>query len=311
MFMRWVSGATVFVVWVSPVLSLTLLTRAHPLVSSFQTKGLVKMKKNSIWNEFIAQKKLFGFVLIIMAIGALISFVFSKSNEFGDSFGWVNALFSGLAFAGLIVTLKMQRESIELQTKELSDTREEMKKQSKEFGAQSQLIEQQKDLLDKQIDQAERRNFDDEFYKLLDLWKVARDGLWKPANQAGTRGLAIGGGMYSGHGNIENCDSNEKYKAFYTAETHILAPYFTLLYRILKRLDQSNRPLDEQKEHIHTLRAHLTDLDKKLIILNCFHAAGKGMKPLVEKYTLLKGMSFDERNKLKEVNDKEFEKQAF
>ena len=42
----------------------------------------------------------------------------------GDMFGVTNTLFSGLALAGIIVTLLMQRRELELQRRELEDTRE-------------------------------------------------------------------------------------------------------------------------------------------------------------------------------------------
>lgn len=44
---------------------------------------------------------------------------FSKSGTFGDSFGVLNTLFSGLAFAGIIVTVKMQNDEMREQRKEL------------------------------------------------------------------------------------------------------------------------------------------------------------------------------------------------
>lgn len=46
----------------------------------------------------------------------------------GDAFGGVNALFSGLAFAGLVVTLFLQRQELELQRKELRWTLDEHRK---------------------------------------------------------------------------------------------------------------------------------------------------------------------------------------
>ena len=44
---------------------------------------------------------------------------FGKSGTFGDSFGVLNTLFSGLAFAGIIVTVKMQNDEMREQRKEL------------------------------------------------------------------------------------------------------------------------------------------------------------------------------------------------
>ena len=47
-------------------------------------------------------------------------------GSFGDSFGAINSLFSGLAFAGIIYTILLQRKELSLQRKELTDTRKEL-----------------------------------------------------------------------------------------------------------------------------------------------------------------------------------------
>jgi uncharacterized membrane protein YciS (DUF1049 family) len=49
-------------------------------------------------------------------------------GTFGDMFGAINALFSGFAFAGVIVALFMQRSELSLQREELRLTREELSK---------------------------------------------------------------------------------------------------------------------------------------------------------------------------------------
>lgn len=53
------------------------------------------------------------------------------AGAIGDAFGGVNALFSGLAFAGLVVTLFLQRQELELQRKELRWTLDEHRKMAK------------------------------------------------------------------------------------------------------------------------------------------------------------------------------------
>jgi len=52
----------------------------------------------------------------------------SHRGTFGDMFGAVNALFSGLAFAALIYTIVLQREEIQLNRSEISMNRRELKK---------------------------------------------------------------------------------------------------------------------------------------------------------------------------------------
>lgn len=47
---------------------------------------------------------------------------------FGDSFGGINSLFSGLAFAGIIYTILLQRKELQLQRQELKETRQELKR---------------------------------------------------------------------------------------------------------------------------------------------------------------------------------------
>jgi hypothetical protein len=50
----------------------------------------------------------------------------AERGQAGDLYGSINALFSGLAFAGVIVTILLQREELILQRKELIQTREEL-----------------------------------------------------------------------------------------------------------------------------------------------------------------------------------------
>jgi len=68
-------------------------------------------------------------VVIICAAGLAIHRSLANwetRGQFGDMFGVVNALFSGLAFAGLIYTVWLQRQELSLQRKELEMTREEL-----------------------------------------------------------------------------------------------------------------------------------------------------------------------------------------
>lgn len=47
-------------------------------------------------------------------------------GQFGDMFGGINAFFTGLAFAGVIYTILLQRRELELQRDELRMTRDEL-----------------------------------------------------------------------------------------------------------------------------------------------------------------------------------------
>jgi flagellar biosynthesis component FlhA len=93
---------------------------------------------------------LFLMILIVVVIWILSSFLiifgldnWSDRGTFGDLFGAVNALFSGLAFAGLIYTIVLQKQDLELQRKEIALNRTELKKTSKaQQHSEKALIEQ-------------------------------------------------------------------------------------------------------------------------------------------------------------------------
>jgi len=59
-----------------------------------------------------------------------------QAVKFGDLFGSVNALFSGLAFVALIYTIHLQRQELSLQRTELKLQREEMAASRGELAAQ-------------------------------------------------------------------------------------------------------------------------------------------------------------------------------
>lgn len=91
-------------------------------------------------------------VVFIWFLSAVIIIYFlddwSQRGTFGDLFGAVNGLFSGLAFAGLIYTIVLQKRDLELQRSEIQMNRAELKKsskaQEKSERALSEQVEQMK-----------------------------------------------------------------------------------------------------------------------------------------------------------------------
>jgi hypothetical protein len=89
-------------------------------------------------------------VLIIWVVYALTllhsGYNLAECGQFGDMFGAVNALFSGLALAGVIVAILLQKEELALQRKELKDTREEMQRSTKAQNESQKALNKQVDL---------------------------------------------------------------------------------------------------------------------------------------------------------------------
>lgn len=109
--------------------------------------GKLKNRKTLHMSEHkeAKEKDVYLSLFIKIAIGLFIlSIVFpfgvnavfsnwAKSGTFGDTFGALNAFFSGLALAGVIVTILIQRTELENQRIELSLQRDEMQETRKEF----------------------------------------------------------------------------------------------------------------------------------------------------------------------------------
>ena len=90
-------------------------------------------------------------VLSVIAVqvgyGILVFYLSGPSmdarGQFGDMFGGVNALFTGLAFAGVIYTILLQRKELELQREELRLGRAELRRSAEaQIGSQKTLTEQ-------------------------------------------------------------------------------------------------------------------------------------------------------------------------
>lgn len=79
------------------------------------------------------KKFVIGAVIIWIASASGIILFFgvpSTAGEFGDLFGAINALFSGLALACVIYTIFLQHKELKLQREELKLTRQELTKTS-------------------------------------------------------------------------------------------------------------------------------------------------------------------------------------
>jgi hypothetical protein len=93
----------------------------------------VFQKRHMIWGVPLAVMALwFASFFVIQALFPTMA----ERGQFGDLFGAVNALFSGLAFAGVIITISLQRDELALQRQELKEQREEMVRSRKELAAQ-------------------------------------------------------------------------------------------------------------------------------------------------------------------------------
>jgi len=116
-----------------------------------------------------------GFVVILWLSSGYLLYDLEKRGTFGDMFGAINALFSGLAFAGVIYAILLQRKELALQREELALTRKELarsakaqelsekalKKQANSFAISSQIsaIDSLIDIYNKELSSYEGQTY--------------------------------------------------------------------------------------------------------------------------------------------------------
>jgi hypothetical protein len=93
-------------------------------------------------------------VLVIQSLTGLVIFklltTWPDRSAFGDMFGFTNTLFSGLAFAGVIYAIFLQRRELELQRMELRLTRDELRRTATAQEKSEQALKEQAEELIRQ-----------------------------------------------------------------------------------------------------------------------------------------------------------------
>ena len=115
-----------------------------------------RKKENNDSDNYLITFIIIACILSVITISFpfIINHYFSdwtKSGTFGDTFGALNAIFSGLAFTGVIVTILIQRTELQNQRTELQLQRIEMQETRKEF-----LINRTTNLVYNQLDRFEK-----------------------------------------------------------------------------------------------------------------------------------------------------------
>ena len=227
----------------------------------------------------------------------------TNQGTFGDMFGAVNALFSGLAFAGLIVTLLYQKEELKLQREELAQTREELKGQREEFEEQNKTMKRQRfentffNMLSLQQEIVANLSFDD-VHTSFDFSTHARN-----VQHISHNGRTLFREMYL---NLTiSLPGNHHYRGIKRAieandygiysnipSTTRFDHYFRHLYRIYKYVDTSDLITENERyDYACIIRSLLSDYELVMLFYNCLTTNGREkFKPLIEKYTIFNNL---------------------
>ena len=225
-----------------------------------------------------------------------------ERGTFGDKFGAVYSLFSGLAFAGLIYTIYLQQEELRLQREELRQTREEMARQTREFDEQNRTLQIQR--------------FENTFFNMLGMLQEITQGLtfnyqrisghkiydqtgksrriFDPENVTLT-GRAVFEGLYKETDScLKEIIKGKGIKGYNESDKIFLFDhYFRYLYRIMKFVDTSSAISDNETryQYIAMLRGQLSRYELIWLYYNGLSDMGsEKLKPLIEKYAMLKNV---------------------
>ena len=248
-------------------------------------------------------------VVLVWALTFLLFFIedSGERGQFGDMFGAVNALFSGLAFAGLIITLILQKTELGLQRDELEQTREELKNQRLEFETQNETLKIQK--------------FEAALYNMLGLQQQIVNDLaydtkiegYSDTTARGDWSVVVKGRElfrfsfeqlkhhYTGFDGERRVTDGMKgilknlglsYYTEYTTPSYY-DHYFRHLYRILKFIDSNDNLSFEQKyKYVGDVRGTLSRYELVWIYYNLLsNPKFSEFKRMTEDYSLLKNLN--------------------
>ncbi len=218
-------------------------------------------------------------------------------GTFGDSTGFINTLFSSLAFAGVILTLYWQ-------IKENSNNKEE----------------------------DHRKQFEDVFFHMTEDFETIIAGLkvemvspyeniteeWRLQEDDNVEGKHYVEGrevfryLYEQQFNdgyhMPEAISASKMDGYERFMEGQLDHYFRYFYRILRYIDD-NKLIDDNEKYRYAcvLRAHMSSYELLIMHYNGLSTIGrKRLKPLLERYSMLNNIREDKLSKGSKDGDKEF-----
>ena len=240
------------------------------------------MDKELLKNLLIAASFVLAFWVASFAWIYLCVGNWEVRGQLGDMFGAVNSLFSGLAFAGLIVTLILQRKDLNLQRESIQQTNEQLGIQAREFEIQNKMAKQEQ--------------FRNTFFELLRMLQTIVSEMKVNVEESdGNIRLVQGKKIFEelfterdfkyineSHARIFYIAQKARYKNDYEYISNpirfsFLFHYFRFVYRIIKYVDETDvlNSTEERYQYVAFLRSTLSNYEVAAIFYNCLSRNGK------------------------------------
>ena len=208
-----------------------------------------------------------------------------KRGQFGDMFGFIGALFSGLAFAGLIVTMLQQREDLQNQKDEIQLQRKDLEAQTAALQLQKEEIAQTNKELKEQNKTIMLQRFENTFFNMLDFQMRIYNQVAIETKEGVKTGDAAFEFVFIKY--RSKVLQDEKHINTYIPE---IDSYNRHLTQILMIVDQTEYLSKKDKNYyIGLLSAHMTYNELVMFFYYCLTSYGeKTAKSLVETYALFR-----------------------
>lgn len=206
-------------------------------------------------------------VCLLLAIAGYVTRLafrnWTEAASFGETFGAVSALFSGLAFAGVVFALFLQRADLALQ-------REASARQAFE-NAFFELLRLQRDCMTS----IRARPAGAALFEATRAFREAADELRRKLDMTFNPPL---------EGDSKRDMVGDTHKRVCLAPESDFGHYFRSLYHLVRYVHDSRRA--DASRYVMLVRAQLSTDELTLLFTNGLSEAGRGFKPLMEKYAV-------------------------
>lgn len=185
-----------------------------------------------------------------------------RDGTFGDSFGSLNALFSGMAFAGLVVTLFMQRKELSLQRLDLEEAKRNAAYQQIESQFYSMLTLQQS-----VVSSFDMKKKGELLYSGRDCFKA-----WYRFFETEFRETI----------SPEYRKVDDAYEVMWLKYQGDLSLYFRSLYSVFRFISESHHP--DALKFGGIVRSFLSDFELVILYYNCLSPQGNGFKKYISEF---------------------------
>ncbi len=219
----------------------------------------------------------------------------NSTSEFWAMRGQIGDLIAGhftaLAFIGILINITQMRRSLDKQDEAIKIQQKEMQNQQLEMRATTQSLELQAKLIEKQ-------NFENTFFKMLDLYiNIQKSIIYKNGKQVYNGDEAFHYYSLSWKNVSDKYLSLEEFKKsnndFMNSNHIYLSHYFRTLYRLIKFVHLHKDIYNQlnKKEYIKLIRAQLSSIHLFIIFSNCLHFEGENLKYFVEEYGIFEHLN--------------------